>query len=89
MSKLFKPSKKMREILKIALTSDKVTISSWFKEAGYNHASWYKWNKKPEFIAWWAKEWEAGMVRNVTFLDKIGVSRAKAGDFRFWEAMQK
>lgn len=86
---MFKPQAKMVKALNAALDPDNEgTITAIFKQINVPRSAWYKWKKKPGFTDWWNEQWRKGMEDAEWYLDKIGLRKAKKGDYAFWQAMQ-
>lgn len=64
------------------------TITAIADAIDCDRSNWYKWNKDPEFVEWWNREWERVMCNSVWRLDKIGMRKASE-DFRYWKALQE
>lgn len=87
--KSFLPSKNMLIVLRIALDLESGnSVRGWFAKAGLNRGSWFDWQAKPEFRAWWKKAFAEGVKEYETTWLKIGL-RKMSKDFRYWDSIGK
>lgn len=85
---IFKPTKKMRDLIKVMLDPEvKPTITAFCSGASINRQTYYNWFDNPVFVEWFNKEWDMAMAKQVSWLDRVGLTKSVV-DFRYWEAMQ-
>lgn len=84
----FKPTEQMIKLLRAKLDVEvSPTITAECKDAGIERSTYYGWLEDARFVAWFNKEWETAMSKQVSWLDKVGLMKSPK-DFRYWEAMQ-
>lgn len=91
MSKKFKPTKAMKQYLRSFIDPESPeTYSGVAEEAGLDKRIYWKWKDRygRNFLNWFNAEVERGMKEAVSYLDKIGLKKAK-DSFPHWNAMQE
>lgn len=63
------------------------TVTAMCAKANIGVTTWYDWQKKPEFLAWWKEKTEKYMAGMTAIMDKRVMMKATS-DFRFMELWQ-
>ena len=86
--KQFKPTEQMIKLVEARLSPEIApTITAECKYAGISRQTYYNWFDNEEFVNWYSREFEKGMGKMMSWLDKVGLMKSTK-DFRYWEALQ-